>query len=79
MKKIELKERIIILIDGQNMFHGARDLNIKFSYRELLKILRTQKIILKEYYYTAFDPNNQNQIGFLNMLSGILLILRQEN
>ncbi len=77
MKKIEPIERVFILIDGQNMFHGARDLDIKFSYKKLLKILRNQKNILKEYYYTAFDPNNQSQIGFLNWLSKLGLIIRK--
>lgn len=77
MKNKNLKERIIILIDGQNIFHGANDLKIKFSYKKLLRFLRKQKNIVNEYFYTAFDPNNQAQIGFLNMLSNFGLKIRK--
>lgn len=71
------KERFIIFIDGQNIFHGSKDLGFKFSYKKLLRILRKNKNIVGEYFYSAYDPNNQNQIGFLNMISKFGLTLRK--
>ena len=70
------KERFIIFIDGQNIFHGSRDLEIKFEYRRLLPILKKGKNIVDIYFYTAFDSNNKRQIGFLNMLRRKGIIVR---
>ena len=76
MKSKDQKERFIIFIDGQNIFHGSIDLDLKFNYKKLLRILRKNKNIVGEYFYSAYDPNNQNQIGFLKMISKFGLTLR---
>lgn len=77
MKSKNQKERVIIFIDGQNMLHSAQDLDIKFKYQKLLPILKKDKNVVGTYFYTAFDSNNERQIGFLNMLTRKGIIVKK--
>ena len=47
------KERVIIFIDGSNIFHAIRALNIKIDYSKLVKLLSDDKYLIRAYYYSS--------------------------
>jgi uncharacterized LabA/DUF88 family protein len=58
-------ERIAIFIDGSNLFYGANQLNCEVDYRKLLAQLTQGRPLLRAYFYTGVDPQNDKQRGFL--------------
>jgi uncharacterized LabA/DUF88 family protein len=48
-----IKERVIIFIDGSNIFHAIRALNIKIDYSKLVKFLSNDKYLVRAYYYSS--------------------------
>lgn len=48
-----LGERVIIFIDGSNIFHAIRALNIKIDYSRLVKFLSKDKYLIRAYYYSS--------------------------
>lgn len=48
-----VKERVIIFIDGSNIFHAIRALNIKIDYSKLVKLLAADKYLIRAYYYSS--------------------------
>ncbi|NPB05659.1 MAG: NYN domain-containing protein [Aquificae bacterium] len=48
-----VKERVIIFIDGSNIFHAIRALNIKIDYDRLVKFLSKDKYLIRAYYYSS--------------------------
>ena len=48
-----VKERVIIFIDGSNIFHAIRALNIKIDYSRLVKFLAKDRYLIRAYYYSA--------------------------
>ena len=48
-----IKERVIIFIDGSNIFHAIRALNIKIDYGKLVRFLSNEKYLVRAYYYSA--------------------------
>jgi uncharacterized LabA/DUF88 family protein len=54
-----------VFIDGNNVFHSARDLHVKVDYAKLVDILvpKDHKL-LYAYYYTGVDENNSDQHKF---------------
>ncbi len=46
-------ERVVIFIDGSNIFHAIRALNIKIDYNRLVKFLSKDKYLIRAYYYSA--------------------------
>ena len=47
------KERTIIFIDGSNIFHAIRALNIKIDYNKLVRFLSKDKYLIRAYYYSS--------------------------
>jgi uncharacterized LabA/DUF88 family protein len=47
------KERVIIFIDGSNIFHAIRALNIKIDYSKLVKLLSDDRYLIRAYYYSS--------------------------
>jgi len=47
------KERVVIFIDGSNIFHAIRALNIKIDYSKLVNLLADGKYLIRAYYYSA--------------------------
>jgi uncharacterized LabA/DUF88 family protein len=74
--------RLMIFIDGGNLFHGARSLEIEVDYRKLIKFLSKDYSLIRVYYYTGvetrrvwdrdkeeFEKKVSKQKSFLNFLS----------
>ena len=62
-------DRIAIFIDGSNLFYAASHLNIEVDYRRLLTALVGGRRLLRAYFYTGVDPQNEKQRGFLLWLN----------
>jgi uncharacterized LabA/DUF88 family protein len=58
-------DRIAIFIDGSNLFYGANQLGCEVDYRKLLVRLTQGRSLLRAYFYTGVDPQNDKQRGFL--------------
>jgi uncharacterized LabA/DUF88 family protein len=61
----QVSERIAIFIDGSNLFYGANQLGCEVDYRKLLVRLTQGRSLLRAYFYTGVDPQNDKQRGFL--------------
>jgi uncharacterized LabA/DUF88 family protein len=48
-----VKERVIVFIDGSNIFHAIRALNIKIDYSRLVSFLTKDKYLIRAYYYSS--------------------------
>ncbi len=63
--KVTKTDRISVFIDGSNLFYAAFQLNIEVDYAKLLKQLVGDRRLLRAYFYTGVDPDNDKQKGFL--------------
>jgi len=45
--------KIMIFIDGSNLFKGSKRKGFKFSYEKLIDILKTDRNIVRMYYYSG--------------------------
>lgn len=63
--KITKTDRISVFIDGSNLFYAAFQLGIEVDYAKLLKQLVGDRRLLRAYFYTGVDPDNDKQKGFL--------------
>lgn len=61
----EDRGRVAIFIDGSNLFYAALQLGIEIDYRKLLCWLTSGSRLLRSFFYTGIDPNNEKQQGFL--------------
>jgi NYN domain len=57
--------RIAIFIDGSNLFYAALQLGIEIDYAKLLSYLTGGRSLLRAYFYTGVDPQNDKQQRFL--------------
>lgn len=57
--------RVAIFIDGSNLFYAALQLGIEIDYSKLLNSLADGARVLRAFFYTGIDPNNEKQKGFL--------------
>jgi len=57
--------RVAIFIDGSNLFYAALQLGIEIDYTRLLKTLSGRSPLLRSFFYTGVDRNNEKQQGFL--------------
>lgn len=60
--------RLIVLIDGSNLFYAALQLGIEIDYAKLLKRLALSGRLLHAFFYTGVDPSNDKQQGFLSWM-----------
>ncbi len=60
-----LQERVVIFIDGANLFYSALKLGIEVDYAKLLCHLIQGRRLVRAYFYTGVDPLNDKQQGFL--------------
>jgi uncharacterized LabA/DUF88 family protein len=58
-------DRVAIFIDGSNLFYASHQLGIEIDYTRLLAQLLQGQRLLRAYFYTGVDPNNEKQQGFL--------------
>ena len=61
--------KIMIFIDGSNLFKGSKRKGFRFSYEKLLDILKTDRNIVRMYYYSGRKvPNTTKQKKYFKML-----------
>lgn len=48
-----IDERVIIFIDGSNLFHAIRYLNIRIDYQKLVDFLTEGRRLIRAYFYGA--------------------------
>lgn len=63
--EVDLHDRVAIFIDGSNLFYAALQLDIEIDYAKLLCRLVQGRRLLRAYFYTGVDLNNEKQQGFL--------------
>ena len=64
-KNANVRGRIAIFIDGNNLFHAARSVGVEIDYAKLLDMLCGQDTLLRAFFYTGVDQNAERQQGFL--------------
>ncbi|SNZ06876.1 Uncharacterized conserved protein, LabA/DUF88 family [Persephonella hydrogeniphila] len=73
-------EKVVIFIDGGNMFHATNALKLKINYKKLVEILRKDRWLLRAYFYTGIPSGDlpkevreqlKKQMGFLKELQNI--------
>jgi uncharacterized LabA/DUF88 family protein len=62
---LENRGRVAIFVDGSNLFYAALQLNIEIDYTKLLARLTGGSRLLRSFFYTGVDRNNEKQQGFL--------------
>jgi uncharacterized LabA/DUF88 family protein len=58
-------ERVIVFIDGSNLFYAALQLKLEIDYAKLLHCLTRNRRLTRAYFYTGVDRLNEKQQGFL--------------
>lgn len=61
--------RVIVFIDGANLFYAASDLEIEIDYIKLLNYLVAKACLVHVFFYTGNDPTNEKQHRFLQWMS----------
>jgi uncharacterized LabA/DUF88 family protein len=59
------RDRVVIFVDGANLFYAAVNLQIEIDYTKLLAQLVGGRRLLRPYFYTGIDRHNDKQQGFL--------------
>lgn len=62
------KGKTYVFIDAANIFYSQRTLGWRISYQKLMKLFQKEAGAQKVFVYTAYDPGNQKQKKFLDML-----------
>jgi uncharacterized LabA/DUF88 family protein len=60
--------RCAVFIDGNNLFHSARQLGFEVDYSRLLAELTERHELLRAFFYTGVDENADRQKGFLHWM-----------
>lgn len=58
-------ERVVVLIDGANLFYAAMQLGMEIDYTRLLQCLTRGRSLIRAYFYTGVDRANDKQQRFL--------------
>lgn len=57
--------RIAIFIDGASLFYAALQLGFEIDYNRLIATLTVDARLMRAFFYTGVDSNNEKQQGFL--------------
>ncbi|HTL90456.1 MAG TPA: NYN domain-containing protein [Leptolyngbya sp.] len=60
--------RLMIFIDGANLFYAASQMGIEIDYAKLLRYFQQQSLLIYAFFYTGVDPNNTRQRAFLTWM-----------
>ncbi|MDR0498239.1 MAG: NYN domain-containing protein [Holophagales bacterium] len=61
--------RCAVFIDGNNVFHSARQLGFEVDYSKLLEMLTGKdRELLRAFFYTGVDESADRQRGFLHWM-----------
>ncbi|MEM9212844.1 MAG: NYN domain-containing protein [Cyanobacteria bacterium P01_F01_bin.150] len=61
-------QKLAIFIDGANLLHAALQLEFEIDYIKLLQCLTRDRQLLRAYFYTGVNPQNQKQQNFLHWM-----------
>lgn len=61
-------QRVVVLIDGSNLFYAASYLSLEIDYVKLLRCLVQNRRLVRAYFYTGVDRTNDKQQGFLHWM-----------
>lgn len=59
---IRRQERIMIFIDGPNLYNMLRKLGIKIDYFKLVKELARGRTLIRTYMYITYNPENEDDV-----------------
>jgi uncharacterized LabA/DUF88 family protein len=65
VQEIALRERVMVFIDGANLFYAANQLSLEIDYTKLLRQLTRGRSLVRAYFYTGVDSTNKKQQNFL--------------
>ena len=60
--------RLMIFIDGANLFYAASQMGIEIDYAKLLRYFEQQSTLVYAFFYTGVDPSNTRQQAFLTWM-----------
>lgn len=60
--------RVIIFIDGSNLFYAASSLKLEIDYVKLLHYLIAKDCLVHVFFYTGYEPTNEKQYKFLHWM-----------
>lgn len=60
--------RVMVFINGTNLFYAASQLSIEIDYVKLLNYLTASDYLVHAFFYTEYDPANDKQHGFLHWM-----------
>ncbi len=60
--------RLMIFIDGANLFYAASQMGVEIDYAKLLRYFQQQSTLIYAFFYTGVDPNNTRQRAFLTWM-----------
>lgn len=63
-----MKGKTAIFIDGSNLLYSAINMGIEIDYNRLYKFLTRDANVLRCYFYTGIDYQNDKQIHFLHWM-----------
>ncbi|MDR2560696.1 MAG: NYN domain-containing protein [Holophagales bacterium] len=69
-----------VFIDGNNVFHSARQLGFEVDYSKMLEMLRGRdRVLLRAFFYTGVDESADRQRGFLHWMrrNGFRVVQKQ--
>ncbi|MEM6616045.1 MAG: NYN domain-containing protein [Pseudomonadota bacterium] len=52
-------ERLVVFIDGANLYGAARSLDFDIDYKRLLGVFRAEAVVVRAYYYTALVEDQE--------------------
>ncbi len=55
------KERVMIFIDGSNLYHNLKRFKIKIKFEDLIKKVETKRKVVDIFYYTALLDKSINE------------------
>ncbi|MCJ7633670.1 NYN domain-containing protein [Candidatus Bathyarchaeota archaeon] len=62
---MDAHERVMVFIDGSNVFHALRRLGLKIDYQKLVNVLVGERTLVRPYYYASMKvPQIETQYRF---------------
>jgi len=66
---LDAQDRIMIYIDGSNLFHSANDIGVRIDYESLKDILTAERKLIRPYIFVSVKvPPEPKQTNFYNKL-----------
>jgi len=56
---VDEREKIVLLIDGANLYATSRALDFDIDYKQMLKVFQKRGYLLRAYYYTALIEDQE--------------------